>query len=248
MDVNLDADTLLFTSLVALVTCHSALHAWRELNQPLTAVMALGVGAMGLRWLLDRQRSRDASRSNVEHGVRGLEERHARIASTHLTSPDGELYHLRNAEPSGARPLRHLRTRPHVANALTSLRDLGRRHWGQLRRVLVALEDFYARATLLARAKNAAAVARNLDTMMDTRAEALNMLATLAWVRPGQRHQARLSRVIHIVREDTLTVTKALADVHAPVSPDIRAKSPAAQGRQGPHGWDPSRDAMYHMW
>lgn len=246
----MDADLAVAAVALGLVTLRAATGAADGASGALAVVVA-GVGAVAL-WRVQQDR-RDRA-SDVDRRLRLLEESGRDAGMRHETrarmgaraGPDPELYTLRNVTPSTARPLRRLARRPHVARALVRLRAMLRTDQGGLWRASVALEDFFARVdALLDPPAPAALPARNaaatVQTLLDTRSEAMNALASLESARPTPAHRARVRTAIAVVRDATAAAMQAVMDAY-PGSPELQAVDWRA-----PRGHDPARDARYHV-
>jgi hypothetical protein len=242
----LDGDTLLFLSILGVLCTHLTTWAWRDAEQPITVMLVLSGGAMVAGWLLDRQMRRQRSRSDVSSNIERFERRPAPEPDPLDNALDGELYMLRNARPTPKRPLRYLRQRPTVARALLSLHELTPMDRGMVARVVCVLEEFYARAENAHLHSKDVVVARNLGMLKDLRAEALNVLSTLGWVRPGAEHPRHILHIMSVVRKDTLLVMQALVDGHSQ-SPSVQAVVGVGALGASPQAFDATRDPHYHL-
>jgi hypothetical protein len=130
---------------------------------------------------------------------------------------DLDLWTMRNpAAPLRSAQLRHLALRPHVMRSIASLRTMHNEHGGTIRRFITCLEDFYARYDSMMAAQDPAGAQSTMPVLMDTRAEALNLLNALTsfgFVTPGS--QRRVRQVSRQVRRDTYRCVAQLGQKYA---------------------------------
>lgn len=152
-------------------------------------------------------------------------------------SLDADLYTLRNVAPN--RPMLHLSLRSDVVHAVASLHRYLRRDRGKMWRLLVCLEDFFARFDGAIVAPPARA-ARAVRILLDTRAEAMNVMHTLVFARPNALSE-KLLDAIGVVRRVTQNCMSALGNKHG------RDASVRAADWRPPYAFDPRKDPNYNV-
>lgn len=248
----IDGDLLFWAAVVAFITLRLVTTA----EDKAAAALALAAAGMALVLIWRWQQDRASALNDVKAQLGAVEASGAQGTSVarmgHKVGPDAALYTLRNYAPSPERPLRAIAARPAVSRALLRvLPTVLKRSRGQAWRVAVALEDFYERVDSLlqwapprgAGSGRAAAIARSIQTLLDTRAEALNTLAALEWTRPDAAHRRRVRGAIRTLLADTASALQAVADRHSTRSPEVQAADWRA-----PRALDPKSDPHYHLY
>jgi hypothetical protein len=252
-----------------LAACGVALLTLQQATRPVGlafSALVLGLGGLAAWWLLSQaldrkvddpqgpsggqQDERDAladfraaavaGPGVVPGGPRGTTRSGGEYTSDPGVRTLDPMYTLRVLAPEA--PLPHTEVRPRVVEALGALR----RHtaWGDrgaMFRAAACLEDFFARADAALLSPSGDLARRALPVLLDTRAEALNCLATLAF-EPGPRSQGprRLARLREVVRGETSLALTTLANKHGGAMRGL-AHAP-------PYPWDPAgRDERYHQ-
>ena len=247
----LDADMAFWAVVTALVPLKLVTSA----PAAATAALAVTVAGLALALLWRQQQTRTSALNDTEALITKIDASGAQGTAVarmgHKVGPDAALYTLRNYAPTPERPLKAVAARPEVARALLRvLPSALRRDRGKAWRVATALEDFYERVDNLmqwvppnrAGTARAAAIARSLQTLLDTRAEALNALATLEWARPDAAHRRRVRGAVQTVLRETGEALQAVSDHHSARSPEVRAADWRA-----PRAADPKADPKYHL-
>lgn len=197
-------------------------------------VVILSFSGVVAWFLVQTQRQRDTAGDATHARVDAME----RIARRHsgqdgggantafVHRVDGNRYSQRVAMPSASLPLRSLKLRPRVVNAMTNLMPLFMAHRGTVTRVLTILEDFYARIDALKMLSTVATaaihpdpqvsaiIARSLGQLHDARSDALNELASLEWCIPPAMQNNVVRKARRIIQRQTLDELRVLTDPH----------------------------------
>lgn len=155
---------------------------------------------------------------------------------------DTDMYTLRNLAPIARRPLLHLIARPALATALAGVaRTHLHRSRGAVWRMLACLEDFFARYdSAMVDDADPDRARRSMRTLLDTRAEALNVMHTIAFALPESTPAyEQLQAARHLVRRTTQRCLAVLAN----------RRRAALRGVEWapPYALDPRKDANYHI-
>jgi hypothetical protein len=183
-----------------------------------------------------------------EDAVSSVARRVSRVRSGATKAVDPDLWTLRNpvhvrGALDPAKRMRHVLNRPSVARAVAALpRSVADHSKAATWRLLSCLEDFYSRWTWAIDDRRAPADAEaTMPILLDTRAEALNIMNGLSSFGPGAAAGSEdVRRAAAAVRRDTQRCVATLARKHAPHVFANREWRP-------PYGLDRRRDALYHM-
>lgn len=130
--------------------------------------------------------------------------------------------------------------RPTVSRALASLQRLHTENSGTIGRIVSCLEDFYARYDLATASTDPGVAALTMPILLDTRAEALNLLNAVTSF-ASQTVEQPLTKNVRVVtravRRDTQQCITALGRAHAHV-PGLHV----ARAWQPPYAFDARHD------
>lgn len=198
-------------------------------SNTLTIILSMGFAALVSSLIVRTQTSRDAAAQDASSKVTDLEASLAKLTPDMVKEGfhhrlDGERYAQRVNMPVPEIDVafRAIRKRPVVAQSLGKLIPHISADRSLVTRIMVILEDFYARIDAL---KNAtpSRIADNGRILRDARSDVLNAMASLEWTGPrNERSVIQVRRARHKIQKQTLSEIQRLVQKHSK-SPYIQA-------------------------
>ena len=136
----------------------------------------------GIAYIWHSKRQRDTGRVDDRRSMKALADYASVSPGRNL---DTQWYNLRRMSPESSAPLRHLSMRKEAIELVSVMRRYAKRERGKVGRVLACLEDFFCRYDRALLSDDPEFVAQVLPILMDTRADALNTLASLTFALPS---------------------------------------------------------------